>query len=129
MVDATQLLRISVDATGDGRELLERLATAHEEPAPAPHVHGEGARPPRHRGEGAHRDPPAAIAEAEATGAGAPEGERIREVDVSGRPHAADGEEEAPGGGRRRRRRRGGRRRRRRGPGAGAPEGGAPQHR
>jgi poly(A) polymerase len=107
VADAVQLLRITVDATGEGSELLERLAApAHQDPAP-PH--------------GADRAEAAEAAEAAA--------ERIHEVDVSGGPHRAPaGADEAPGAGRRRRRRRGGRRRRRRGPGTDAPAGGAPQH-
>jgi poly(A) polymerase len=138
--DAMQLLRISVEATGQGGEILERLqGGAHEEPAAPPRPTRDGPRP-RHgsraeergsahrRGE-AHEDVPH-HGEGGAPAHQADRGdERIREVDVSGSaapPHEQGGE--APGGGRRRRRRRGGRRRRRRGtPGAGAPAGGAPE--
>jgi poly(A) polymerase len=97
LADATQLLRISVEATGEGKELLERWTSAPEETAAAER---EPAAPPL----AAPRD----------------------EVSLHGHSEAASAAGEAQPGGRRRRRRRGGKRRRRRGPGAGAPAGGAP---
>jgi poly(A) polymerase len=137
VADAIQLLRLSVEATGEGQELLERLTSApHEEPAPGPGHRDERRPHPARGGErGSHRGAEAggegerhgAAGEAAAEGAEQP-GEGIREVDVSGRGAAAGAPAgEAPAGGRGRRRRRGGRRRRRRGPGAGAPAGGAPE--
>ncbi len=95
-VDAIQLMRITVEATGEGHEVLERLAATAAEPEPE-----------RHRDRASHRPP---VAEA------AGDGHRS----VPGQ--AADGQP----GGRRRRRRRGGRRRGRRGAGEGSPAGGAP---
>jgi poly(A) polymerase len=88
--DALQLLRISVEATGEGREVLERW-TSH-------HGRADG-EPPRHEAR-AGAEPPAP------PGAPAPQ-EAPQEAAAEGSP-----------GGRRRRRRRGGRRRRRRGAGA-----------
>ncbi len=153
--DALQLLRISVEATGDGREVLERWnasqpaqgqprgdgAVEHREPVDDAAPRG-GERGRSGRGRGAHR-------RAEA---GAPQAPREADVEAEGEleidadtgpdegPDEADGEagirtvtisgSSAVGGsegagGRRRRRRRGGRRRRRRGEGAPAG-GGAP---
>ncbi|HET8540656.1 MAG TPA: polynucleotide adenylyltransferase PcnB [Anaeromyxobacter sp.] len=104
--DALQLLRISVEATGAGREVLERWTThAHQPPEPrAP----EERRVPAADAEGQEID----AVEVEATsrrsnGPEAPDG--AIEVDATS-PRA-----DAQPGGRRRRRRRGGRRRRRRG--------------
>jgi poly(A) polymerase len=89
--DALQLLRISVEATGEGREVLERWTAHHgggeEEHAPRPEARGDAEPPP------SPGTPPPQEAPQEA---------------------AADGQP----AGRRRRRRRGGRRRRRRGAGA-----------
>lgn len=100
-VDALQLLEMTVEATGEGRELLERWtseeAPAAREAAPEPDAGDEPSR-----GAGPHP--------AVAAGNGAPE--------VS-----ADAGAE---GARRRRRHRGGRRRRRRGGGAGAGSSGPP---
>jgi poly(A) polymerase len=151
--DALQLLRITVEATGEGREALERWNAGgppaagqaedrergshrHAEPG-----HGQGRGEHAHgghgRARGGHRHaegaaPAPAGDEVVVAAAGAderpgePEAEGgIRTVTVSGQP-AADSPE---GAGRRRRRRRGGRRRRRRGGGApaggGAPPAGA----
>jgi poly(A) polymerase len=88
--DALQLLRISVEATGEGREVLERWT--------ANHGRGEEEHAPR------REDVPADPVEPRASPAAA---------DSQAEP-AAEGQ----AGGRRRRRRRGGRRRRRRGHGA-----------
>jgi poly(A) polymerase len=97
-VDAIQLMRITVEATGEGHEVLERLAAAATPAEPGPE-----------RGRGDARPGPQV---AEAAGDGHPKGSE----------QAAEGQP----GGRRRRRRRGGRRRGRRGAGDGAPAGGAP---
>ncbi len=120
--DALQLLRVSVEATGAGREVLERW-TAHARHAPEPHDGEEptAEAPPRERHEVRPRE------RHEATPR---EDQREVEVDVSA-PLPAGVEAPRPGGevevevaasradgqpgGRRRRRRRGGRRRRRRG--------------
>jgi poly(A) polymerase len=97
--DAVQLLEITVAATGEGAEVLERWRDGHEGAE-------EAAAPPPGRGREPHRRGPPAHAEAAPDG-GAPE--------AAGEP-AAEGE----GGARKRRRRRGGRRRRRRGAAAAA---------
>jgi poly(A) polymerase len=133
--DALQLLRISVEATGEGRELLERLTAARGH-GPAPegeparhgrdgHGHAHAQSPgPRHATEVEVETAETAEADLEGPGEGPGEGEGdadgIRTVTVSGAPAA--GAEGA--GSRRRRRRRGGRRRRRRA-GAGAPPAGS----
>jgi poly(A) polymerase len=154
-LDALQLLRVSVDATGEGGEVLERWTASAQEGGPgdeSEHGHGEGGHghgrgAGRGRGHGAghagkhgghgHRARGEAREAAHAAGGEAGAGEvgpsdqtqgpenGIRTVTVSGEPAEA-----AAGGsegpGRRRRRRRGGRRRRRRG-GAESPAGdGAP---
>ncbi|HEY6003832.1 MAG TPA: polynucleotide adenylyltransferase PcnB, partial [Anaeromyxobacter sp.] len=76
--DALQLLRISVEATGEGREVLERW-TAH-------HPRGDEEHAPRHRDDG-HAAPaepqpspaaPAAEAQAEPVAEGQPAGRRRR---------------------------------------------------
>jgi hypothetical protein len=115
--DALQLLGISVEATGEGRELLERL---RQDPGERHHDHP--ARPD-------HREEPAAAGDAPEPGGhrAAPHGRKPEALASEPGPspegvgEAADGQP----GGRKRRRRRGGRRRRRRGS-AGAPAGGAP---
>jgi poly(A) polymerase len=108
LADGLQLLRITVEATGADREVLERW-TAHQaaQPPPAPGDAAEGSRGeavPARRAGGAE--------EAAGAGAGAPA------RGAAGAPGAAGPDGQA--GGRRRRRRRGGRRRRRRGADAGA---------
>ena len=153
--DAAQLLTISVEATGEGRELLDRLKAQagqddHAEREVEPR---EGARTPvEHAGPRAERPAPprrAAHGGARAEGAGR---RHIATVDMDGRDplpergattivevdmelpregRAAASDEGAPtgegqAGVRKRRRRRGGRRRGRRGPGAVAPAGGTP---
>jgi poly(A) polymerase len=99
--DALQLLEITVEATGEGMDLLERWRAE-------PHPHHEHQEDHRHERHGA---------------------EASREISVErgsdqGPPRAEPGDAapasaSAEGEGRRRRRRRGGRRRRRRGGGAG----------
>ena len=96
--DALALLRISVDATGAGREVLERW-TEHAHQAPAPRD-GEEA--------GIAAEPAAGASPAPSEGAEA----------RTGGDAAATGPDGQPGG-RRRRRRRAGRRRKRRGSDAG----------
>jgi len=153
--DAAQLLTISVEATGEGRELLDRLKAQagqddHAEREVEPR---EGARTPvEHAGPRAERPAHprrAAHGGARAEGAGR---RHIATVDMDGRDplpergattivevdmelpregRAAASDEGAPtgegqAGVRKRRRRRGGRRRGRRGPGAVAPAGGTP---
>jgi poly(A) polymerase len=115
-VDALQLLAISVEATGQGRELLEQWRQVEAGPGHEDH------HPRTHR---------APAAEVEAAG---PAPEAAREAPSAGEAAQvgsvpARSEGEGPAGpmapGRRRRRRRGGRRRRRRGSGEGAPGEGA----
>jgi poly(A) polymerase len=105
LTDALQLFRITVDATGDGREALERWTRRAQDETPEP------AEPigPRER--------------AAADGV-ADDGVGL-EVEASPERASAEGPsavsaDDAPGG-KRRRRRRGGRRRHRRGAAAGAP--------
>jgi len=119
LADATQLLQISVEATGEGHDVLERwTATAQEEPperevGPSRAEREVNASPPQREVNVAPRQrevdmsPPQRRAPAPAT-SGVP-----REVSIAG-------DDVQPGGGRGRRRR-GGRRRRRRGPGPAAP--------
>jgi len=137
IADATQLLRISVEATGEGHDVLERwTAAAREEPAqrdldgspaqrhvePSPrqrHVEpSPGQRhadvPAPHR-EGQPREVDMSPRQRNALGGGAGE---PREVSIGGG--------DVQPGGRRGRRRRGGRRRRRRGQDSAAPAGDAP---
>ncbi|WP_242395211.1 polynucleotide adenylyltransferase PcnB [Anaeromyxobacter oryzisoli] len=142
--DAIQLLEISVDATGEGAEILERFRGEGERPQEERELPRRGER--RSEGRGAPRGPdrpprpaPAAdVGAAEAPGASRPgpeleageegeEGEVSAEIEVGaeGSPTGGPSPEGAHGTGRRRRRRRGGRRRRRRGVGAQGPEGGA----
>ncbi|HEY6099225.1 MAG TPA: CCA tRNA nucleotidyltransferase [Anaeromyxobacter sp.] len=98
--DSMQLLRITVEATGEGRDVLERW-TAHREEPDAPAPEPEAAREEREgAGDGGSREEPAAPR-------AAPEAGTTAAPAAEGQP-----------GGRRRRRRRGGRRRRRRGAGA-----------
>ncbi len=96
--DALQLLRITVEATGQGGDILERWSS-----------HGDGAR------EGADEAAGADRGEVHAEGAPATS---------AAHPHLPPEDQAASGdgqpGGRRRRRRRGGRRRRRRGTAVGA---------
>jgi poly(A) polymerase len=117
--DALQLLEIAVEATGQGRELLERWT-------------GDGADHPRRPAEERHKPVTAPggepVAPFEAAEAEEVEAEEVELVEVAdgaegaepgtGAPAAAEGDRP------RRRRRRGGRRRRRRGAEAGSGEGG-----
>jgi poly(A) polymerase len=145
-VDAIQLLEITVQASGEGLEVLNRWRAAEGD---REHGHGEGhghgghARGGRGRGDGephaAHGRDAAAEAEVaalvgEANPAEDEDGAAVVEVAAESegaRPKkraaaaevGAGGEKSAPGG---RRGRRGGRRRRRRGAGASGPEGSAP---
>jgi poly(A) polymerase len=109
--DALQLLRISVDATGEGHDLLERLSAATRAAPPPPEGEASAGR-----GADDVDDREDASGETDADDAD-------REVRADGAADAPEAGEGQPGG-RRRRRRRGGKRRRRRG--AGAPAGGAP---
>lgn len=90
LADALQLLRITVDATGEGRDVLERWTARGG------------------RAEGEH-----------GAGEALPLAEGAAETSATLPGQAAAGGEVQPGG-RRKRRRRGGRRRRRRGAGAAA---------
>jgi poly(A) polymerase len=130
-VDALQLLEISVQATGQGGELLEQWRQVTEEGGHEEHHH----RAPPHRAAPGGEPLQARAEESAAEPAGAPARSAVevaaghRSVEVAaGHPtvEVAAGEgETAPGGpGRRRRRRRGGRRRRRRGTGEGGAGGG-----
>jgi poly(A) polymerase len=107
--DALQLLRIAVDATGEGREVLERWSRREAERDDRDDRDERAdARPSDEGGDG---EPVTAAEvevedEAEAAPSDAPAG-----AGANGQPAAAGG----------RRRRRGGRRRRRRGAGGGAP--------
>jgi poly(A) polymerase len=119
--DAMQLMQISVEATGQGREVLERWSAApQEEPPPAPERVERVERGVAVRAAGEPR----------AAGKPRPAG-KPRELVVDGSARAVEAGErtadEGDGqpGGRRRRRRRGGRRRRRRGAGEAAPAGGS----
>ena len=149
--DAIPLMRISVEATGEGREVLDRWLAA---PGPAPRPEGEepeaerGGRGERRPGRGGDR----AVRGVENRGPpprrASPAAEAAGETYVDITSHAAGGDDDdgpdeasegaappaeaAPGGvpgsgepQRRKRRRRGGRRRKRRGAGA-QPPGGAP---
>jgi len=107
--DALQLLRIGVEATGAGREVLERW-TAHARQEPA---HGDEVSPP-----------PAAEVEVEVEASSPPRAGPEAPRQGAGDDAAAARPDGQPGS-RRRRRRRGGKRRRRRG-GQDAGAGGAP---
>ncbi|HSD19154.1 MAG TPA: polynucleotide adenylyltransferase PcnB [Anaeromyxobacter sp.] len=130
--DALQLLEISVAATGEGHDVLERWRTS------------AGAQPPlrehpeeRRRGPERTREPrrgraPAAVETAvsvvtaveiptEPEEAGADEIPSVEVAAGGETPRPGDAAPAAGDGARRRRRRRGGRRRRRRGAGEGAP--------
>jgi poly(A) polymerase len=153
--DAVQLLQITVEATGEGREVLERWEAAQAGPHDR-HGEDEGGRGDRGghaRGHGPRggsreverRGPPREAAERSAAetvdavdAADGPievEEDEIEEISAELEPGAprTEGDEagsprdagEGQAGGRRRRRRRGGRRRRRRGAGSSGPEGGA----
>jgi poly(A) polymerase len=124
--DALQLLQIRVEATGEGRELVERWTSEGSvHPAPAPSAHapegrGRNARPRGRAGRAPapERDAPE-IREVVVT-TDRDEGELTgADAEVEASPGAAAPPEEGDGaaqpGSRRRRRRRGGRRRRRRG--------------
>jgi len=105
--DAIPLLEISVEATGEGRELLDRWKAA-----PAPKRHPEGAAevsPGREPAE------PAEAVEVEADGDDDDDGTEDAPVAQAG---PADPAAPAGEGAKKKRRRRGGRRRRRRGAGA-----------
>jgi poly(A) polymerase len=105
LADALQLFRIAVDATGEGREALERW-TQRE----AQEDRAERAEPSAEPRTPAERGAEPAAVEVEAVAA--PDGEPSAGPAAAG----ADGQPA-----RRRKRRRGGRRRHRRGAGAGAP--------
>jgi len=106
LTDALQLLEISVSATGEGRETLERWRSAGtgEPPHDGDAPHAEAAEPD----EGD-------VVEVEVVGSR----RAARTPPAGGAAEADAGEASAPGEPRRRRRRRGGRRRRRRGAGQG----------
>jgi poly(A) polymerase len=59
LTDSTQLLRISVQATGEGHEILDRIAAAGEEPPPRVH----GSSEPREDGPGGPAEGAAQAAE------------------------------------------------------------------
>ncbi|WP_242338364.1 MULTISPECIES: CCA tRNA nucleotidyltransferase [Anaeromyxobacter] len=129
--DAVQLLEISVAATGEGQELLERWRASAG--GPPPREEHEERRPRPERGPERRRGPAAAPAHvegstrevvAEAGPGGATETPSV-EVTAGGESPrtGAEGTPEAAEGSRRRRRHRGGKRRRRRGAGAPAPAG------
>jgi poly(A) polymerase len=129
--DAVQLLRITVEATGVGQELLTRVAAQAQAHSGAPGERdldhdrdGDGEREGEAAVAGRHRRPPAPVRDA-APERDAPEqrnveGERgePRTVDIGGGEALAEGADGQPGA-RKRRRRRGGRRRHRRGVGDG----------
>jgi len=149
--DALQLLRITVEATGEGGEVLERwkaeggAQAGHHEDGRA-HAdrrpHGEPAGPPPHRererehgADGRAKASRRVVRAAREVGTGGHEvhGVPVIEIDaVAPRAPAAHAGSEPGAGeraepGRRRRRRRGGRRRGRRGPGSpGEGKGGPP---
>jgi poly(A) polymerase len=119
-VDALQLLEISVAATGQGQELLERWRQK-----------ADGGGEERSRGRERTVEVEKAAPRGREVAEGAPEPtealEKTIEVEASGPPAKPEGEGPPGQGGesaRRRRRRRGGRRRRRRGTGEGAGEAG-----
>ena len=101
--DALQLLRITVEATGEGREALERWARTHHPAGEAGHAEHDEFEAHADRADRPELDVPE---ETGASSAGA------------GPEQQAEPGPDGPPGGRRRRRRRGGRRRRRRGAGA-----------
>jgi poly(A) polymerase len=147
--DALQLLEISVQATGEGGELLERWRQARDgRPAQAPaQAHADhpvdAPRAPRHAADQAHaprhpEDPPRVSRHPPRHGPAEGTEGNVMVVEVSAEApsghraagHPAKSEGEGPAGpsdepGRRRRRRRGGRRRRRRGGGGGGEGGGS----
>jgi poly(A) polymerase len=123
--DALQLLRITVEATGEGREVLERWTAraerghderSHDERSPderSPDERGLHARGSDARGSaepGADIEQASPPPEPAPTPHAAPDAAAVAVAGPDGQP-----------GGRRRRRRRGGRRRRRRGAGAAVP--------
>ena len=135
--EALQLLRISVEATGEGRELLERWLA--EEGRGPRERHGDERRGPedearptaradRARDGDTDAAPPALEVEAGPVGEAGDDDEDDGEADEAGPAEAGAapaGAEAGDAPGRRRRRRRGGRRRRRRGTGGTAPQGAA----
>jgi poly(A) polymerase len=146
-VDAIQLLEITVQASGEGLEVLNRWRAAEGDGEHGHggegHGHGGHARGGTGHGRGRRdgepqptpgRDAAAEAEVAELVGEAAPDADDAVEVaaesEGAGREAGgaatevgAGGEKLGPGG---RRRRRGGRRRRRRGAGAKGPEGSAP---
>jgi poly(A) polymerase len=64
LTDSTQLLRISVQATGEGHEILDRIAAAGEEPPPRVH----GSSEPREDGPGGPAEGAAQAAEGQPGG-------------------------------------------------------------
>jgi poly(A) polymerase len=138
--DAVQLLEISVAATGEGQEVLERWRASAGGPPPREEHEERRPRPERgpergqERGQERRRGPAAAPAHTEGSArevvasAGAGDATETPSVEVAaggeGGPRTgAEGTPEAAEGSRRRRRHRGGKRRRRRGAGAPAPAG------
>jgi poly(A) polymerase len=128
--DALQLLEIAVEATGHGREVLERWHSAAE----AHEAEHHARRGPHHdldaaSERGASAEVAGTLAEVDAAVPepvdGGGEADEGREA-VPATPSSAGPTADAQPGGRRRRRRRGGRRRHRRGAGEPGPEGGAP---
>ena len=116
-MDAQQLLEITVEATGQGREALERWASVRGAQAGEHRERGDGdALPDRERGAAAD----VADSQDEVEGAVPEPGGELEEGSrpAAGAGKAAEvGAGETPPGGRRRRSRRGGSRRRRRGSG------------
>jgi poly(A) polymerase len=126
--DALQLLEISVGATGEGHDVLERWRTSAGGQPPPREPREERRRGPERAREPRRAHPPAGSAAVAAVEIPA----EVEETDTEEIPSvevAAGGETPRPGveaspaatDGRRRRRRRGGRRRRRRGQGEAAP--------
>ncbi|MFO0584808.1 MAG: polynucleotide adenylyltransferase PcnB [Anaeromyxobacter sp.] len=132
--DAIPLLEITVEATGEGKELLERWKSAprkhHAEPVHEDDRRAEGREPRPPRQHTVEIDATRAEAdedgdddgdESDSAEAASPTDPLVPSVGPRSGPETRDGQ--APEGQRKKRRRRGGRRRRRRGAGA-APSGG-----
>jgi poly(A) polymerase len=130
-IDATQLLRVSVEATGQGADALARLEGPEDDRPRARHSAAPAEREARAEIEvaaildedaGADEDPEANVIEVRGTTIDDDEDGDAKVTEVRGTTVSAD---EGADSARRRRRRRGGRRRRRRGApgGAGAPPG------
>ena len=110
LADALQLFKITVDATGEGRDALERWTRRSQDEDAGP----AGSPPPPEAPRDAARDGDGPLDGAE--GAVAIEADAAAGAALRDDPSAADDP-----AGKRRRRRRGGRRRHRRGAGTGAP--------